>query len=143
MYTLVASVVARTTDEVLLVREGKTEVQGTWNLPGGRVEVGEDPAETAVRETEEEVGVDVDLLGLVGVYLGQDAFVDGPFLSITYSGRLSGVPRMVPTDTVEAVEWVDRQRLNELELRSPYVSRAIDDADERTFSKDAVQSAFE
>ncbi|WP_227357351.1 NUDIX hydrolase [Haladaptatus salinisoli] len=143
MYTLVASTVARTTDGVLLVKEGKEDVQGTWNLPGGRVEEGEDPTETAVREIKEEVGVGVELVGLVGVYLGQDAFVDGPFLSITYLGQLSGDPRAVATDTVEAVEWVDQQRLNELELRSPYVSHAIYDANERTFSKDVIQSVIE
>lgn len=143
MYTLVASVVARTTDSVLLVKEGKENVQGTWNLPGGRVEEGEDPTETAVREIKEEVGVDVDLVGLVGVYLGQDAFVDGPFLSIAYMGELSGEPRAVSTDTVEAVEWVDQHRLNELELRSPYISRAISDASERTFPKEVVRAVIE
>ncbi|MHC3437418.1 NUDIX hydrolase [Natrialbaceae archaeon A-gly3] len=140
MFTLVASVVARTPDGILLVKEGKEEVRGTWNLPGGRVEEDEDPTDTAVREVKEEVGVDVDLVGLVGVYLGQDAFVSGPFLSITYLGQLSGDPRAVSTDTVEAVEWVDQQRLNELELRSPYISRAIYDANERTFPKDIIQS---
>ncbi|WP_129116043.1 NUDIX hydrolase [Halegenticoccus tardaugens] len=143
MYTLVASVVARTTNDVLLVKEGKEEVQGTWNLPGGRVEEDEDPSETAVREVKEEVGVSVDLVGVVGIYLGQDAFVDGPFLSITYLGQLSGKPRAISTDTVEAVEWVNQQRLNELELRSPYVSRAIYDANEKTFSKDIIQFIIE
>lgn len=143
MYTLVASVVARSADGVLLVKEGKENVQGTWNLPGGRVEEDEDPTETAVREIKEEVGVSVDLVGLVGVYLGQDAFVDGPFLSIAYLGQLSGNPRAVSTDTVEAVEWVNQQHLDEFELRSPYISRAISDAGERTFPKDIIRAAIE
>ena len=143
MYTLVASVVARAGDDVLLVQEGKEGVEGTWNLPGGRVEEGEDPTETAVREVREEVGVNADLGGLVGIYFGQDAFVDGPFLSITYLGQISGRPRAVSTDSVEAVEWVDPQSLSELPLRSPYVSRAIHDATERTFSKDVIRFAAE
>lgn len=143
MYTLVASVVTRTSNGILLVKEGKKEIQGTWNLPGGRVEEGEDPADTAVREVEEEVGVSADLDGLVGVYIGQDAFVDGPFIAATYLGQLTGTPQVVSTDTVEAIEWVDQQRLTELELRSPYVSRAIDDANEGTLSMDVIQSAIE
>jgi 8-oxo-dGTP pyrophosphatase MutT (NUDIX family) len=39
-----------------------------WELPGGHVERDEDPAETAVRETEEETGYRVNIRGLVGVY---------------------------------------------------------------------------
>lgn len=34
---------------------------GQWQLPGGGVEHGEDPRDTAVRETREETGLDVDL----------------------------------------------------------------------------------
>jgi len=39
-----------------------------WELPGGHVEPDEDPAETAVREAEEETGYSVTVRGLVGVY---------------------------------------------------------------------------
>jgi len=143
MYTLVASVVVRTDDGILLVKEGKEKVQGTWNLPGGRVEKDEDPTETAEREVKEEVGVSVDLVGLVGVYFGQDAFVDGPFLAIAYLGEVSGKPQAASTDTVETVEWVNQRHLNELELRSPYVSRAIFDAGDRMFPKDVIRPKIE
>jgi 8-oxo-dGTP pyrophosphatase MutT (NUDIX family) len=39
-----------------------------WELPGGHVERDEDPAQTAVREAEEETGYRVNIRGLVGVY---------------------------------------------------------------------------
>lgn len=39
-----------------------------WNLPGGRSHGLEPPWETAIRETKEETGLDVDLTGLTGVY---------------------------------------------------------------------------
>lgn len=143
MHTLVVSVVVRTAEGVLLVREGKENVQGTWDFPGGRVEEHEEPVEAAVREVNEELDVDVDLVGLVGVYLGEEAFVDGPFLSVAYLGHLSGEPRVVPTDTVDAFEWVDEQRLDEFDLRSSYIPRAIADASERTFPKDVIQSVRE
>lgn len=143
MYTLVASVVARTDDGILLVREGKENVEGTWNLPGGRVEANEDPADTAVREFAEEVDVGVELGGLVGVYLGRDAFVEGPFLSIAYQGEVSEEPRVVPTDTVEAVEWVDQHRIDDFELRSSYIPRAISDASERKLPKNVIRPTIE
>ena len=39
-----------------------------WALPGGQVEVGERVAETVVREVREETGIEVEVLGLTGVY---------------------------------------------------------------------------
>jgi len=39
-----------------------------WNLPGGGMEPGELPTETAIRETREETGLLVDIERLVGVY---------------------------------------------------------------------------
>ncbi|HYA00028.1 MAG TPA: NUDIX domain-containing protein [Candidatus Binatia bacterium] len=39
-----------------------------WELPGGHCETGETPAEAAVRETQEETGLTVRALDLVGVY---------------------------------------------------------------------------
>ena len=41
---------------------------GTWGLPSGYVDPGESPAETAVRETREETGVEVEVVDLVDVY---------------------------------------------------------------------------
>ena len=39
-----------------------------WELPGGHVEPGEDPATTAEREAGEETGYRIAIRGLVGVY---------------------------------------------------------------------------
>ena len=39
-----------------------------WNLPGGRVESGETPWEAVVREVREELGLQVAIRGLAGVY---------------------------------------------------------------------------
>ncbi|MCP3987104.1 MAG: NUDIX domain-containing protein [bacterium] len=41
---------------------------GHWGLPGGYVEVGENVAEAAAREVEEETGVRIDVGRLIGVY---------------------------------------------------------------------------
>src|SRR5438105_3796779 len=49
-----------------------------WVAPGGLVEPGEQPADTAVRETWEETGLVVEITGLLGVYGGQDLMIDYP-----------------------------------------------------------------
>jgi mutator protein MutT len=51
--------------EVLLVRRID---DGYWELPGGRLEVGETAAQAVIREVAEESGVAIALIGLSGVY---------------------------------------------------------------------------
>ena len=41
---------------------------GEWELPGGIVELDEDPRETVRREVLEETGVTVEVTGLLGAY---------------------------------------------------------------------------
>jgi 8-oxo-dGTP pyrophosphatase MutT (NUDIX family) len=48
---------------VLLVRPNRRG----WEMPGGRVDPGEDVAEAAVREVEEETGCDVAVEALLGI----------------------------------------------------------------------------
>ncbi len=51
--------------EVLLVRRID---DGYWELPGGRIDVGESAAQAVIREVAEESGVIIALTGLSGVY---------------------------------------------------------------------------
>jgi ADP-ribose pyrophosphatase YjhB (NUDIX family) len=50
---------------ILLIRRRDN---GLWAMPGGAFEVGETPAEGACREVREETGIDVEPVGLGGVY---------------------------------------------------------------------------
>jgi 8-oxo-dGTP pyrophosphatase MutT (NUDIX family) len=54
---------------LLMKRPDDSEyVAGTWDIPGGAVEALEPPAETAVRETHEETGLDVETVEVVDAY---------------------------------------------------------------------------
>ena len=67
-----AAIPERTGDDgrrhLLLMRRAIEPRRGYWTPPGGFVELGESTEEAAVRESEEEVGVELEVAGLVGVY---------------------------------------------------------------------------
>ena len=58
---------------VLLQRRGDS---GKWGFPGGAVELGETPEETAVRELKEETGLDVEVESLIGIYTDSDQIIE-------------------------------------------------------------------
>lgn len=60
--------------DILLVQEIGTAGQkkgGLWHIPSGTVEPGENPQDTALRETFEETGLHVRLLRFLGTQLGR------------------------------------------------------------------------
>ena len=58
--------------KLLLIRRATSPFEGCWGLPAGHVEADEDPATAAVRETLEETGLHVAILGLVDAYFFND-----------------------------------------------------------------------
>lgn len=103
---------------VLLIRRTDNAL---WALPGGALEIGEFVAGTAVRETLEESGIAIEVIGIVGVYSDPDhviAFSDGEIrqqFSICFRGRfLTGVPR--PSDESSDVRWVAPEDLAALSI---------------------------
>jgi ADP-ribose pyrophosphatase YjhB (NUDIX family) len=69
--------------KALLVRNDRSE----WELPGGRLEIGETPEQALEREFEEELAVKVEALRLIDSYLfevlpGKHVFI------VTYGCRL-------------------------------------------------------
>jgi ADP-ribose pyrophosphatase YjhB (NUDIX family) len=65
----VAAAIPRTpTGEIVLLRRGFDPAAGLWTFPGGFVDLGESVEEAAIRETREEIRVDLELTRLVGVY---------------------------------------------------------------------------
>jgi ADP-ribose pyrophosphatase YjhB (NUDIX family) len=65
----VAGAIPRAADgRVWLLRRGFDPGAGLWTFPGGFVDLGESVDQAAVREAREELEIDVELTGLLGVY---------------------------------------------------------------------------
>jgi 8-oxo-dGTP diphosphatase len=73
---------ARPTATVVIVRDGqflalrrvREPSAGGWDLPGGFCDGFEHPADAAIREAREELGVTVRLGAFIGMYVGSYAF---------------------------------------------------------------------
>jgi 8-oxo-dGTP pyrophosphatase MutT (NUDIX family) len=73
-------------DEVLLVHNERDE----WELPGGRLEHGESPAECVIREITEEVAVVADVAALIDVWTYE--VLPGQFVLIVTYGCVAPQP---------------------------------------------------
>jgi 8-oxo-dGTP pyrophosphatase MutT (NUDIX family) len=102
-------------DRVVLVKNPREE----WELPGGRIEADEDPAQTLSREFMEELSVDVSVAEPIDSYLfevlpGKKVFI------VTYGCKLAGEfhPKVSDEHTDHCLWPVDR--LSEIPLPTGY-----------------------
>lgn len=54
-------------EKVLLIKREKPPYTGYWGMPGGKIDFGEHPEETSVREAKEETGLDTEFVKIRGV----------------------------------------------------------------------------
>lgn len=84
---------------VWLLRRGIEPRLGFWTHPAGYQEWGESAEEAAVRESQEEIGCDVRIRRLLGVY----SHASAPVVNIVYLAGFA-TPNEAPRLTSEAIE---------------------------------------
>lgn len=95
--------------EVLLVRRANSPQRGLWTLPAGFVDAGEDPAQAAQRECEEETGLQVRVSRLIDVLYGQE-HERGAHILIVYQAEILGGD-LHAEDDVDRVAFFSRDHL--------------------------------
>jgi 8-oxo-dGTP diphosphatase len=104
---------------LLLVRRCDS---GAWEMPGGRVDVGESAVEAAVRETAEEAGVRVVVTGLVGLFTDPGLVIrsrDGDVrqqFAVLFRGRVVGGVLRADLEETSEVAWVAVADIPELPM---------------------------
>lgn len=124
----------------LLIKEVQRHIanhpdHGKWNLPGGRIDVGEDPRHAAEREAHEETGYHFKSEKILGVYsvvrkdLAERVGGVPHALKIVYLGSFEGQPGPI-TDDASEVRWFTRDEIAALssqELRDGDIPKMIQD----------------
>jgi len=76
------------------------------DLPGGTLEVGEDPFDTMLREVVEEIGVTLDPASIEQQYAGDEYSAHGTVYHL-YTARLDERPEIVMSWEHSSYDWVD------------------------------------
>lgn len=119
--SVVPSTVAFVTDDegrVLLIQRSDN---GDWALPGGGHDLGERIADTAVRETNEETGLDIEITGIIGLYTDPGHLIeysDGEVrqqFSISFRAKPVGGSLATSDESIQ-VAWVSAKDLDALPI---------------------------
>jgi ADP-ribose pyrophosphatase YjhB (NUDIX family) len=113
---------------------------GQWCLPSGGMDPGESVSETIIREVREETGLEVRVLGLVGVYSSPHVLVqyaDGnrfQIVSLCFAASVLG-GELRTTNEAVSVGYFTRQQIAAMDVMANHVERIHD-------AFDYEQSAF-
>lgn len=107
----IAAAIVVNEGRVLLVRRRVKEGKLSWQFPAGEVEPGEGQEEAAVRETSEEVGLEVRAVRLLGERTHPQT---GRNMSYTACEVVSGEAHVRDEEELDAVAWCTRSDLDEL-----------------------------
>jgi len=114
MHPAVSVIMQNEKGQVLITVRAKDPGRGKLDFPGGFVKYGELPEAAAIREIKEEVGVDIEVTGLMGF-----AIDDYPYQKVMQLNLAIGVlaeivngePRIADAKEVAEVKWMDMDEI--------------------------------
>ncbi len=124
--SVVAGVVLKNDGKYLLVQEKQPRAYKLWNLPAGRVDVGDTIEQTAIKEAKEECGFDVRLGRKIGIF--QNTATE-PSRHI-FEAEIIGGTLQFPDDELLDARWftIEELKVMEGELRGGWILEAINEA---------------
>lgn len=107
-YMIIVGAVIEKDGKILLVKEGKPLAYGLWNIPAGRLDKNENPIDGAKREVKEETGYDIEINGLLGVYVGGSPHIANLIrIKIIFRASVIGGELNFPKDEILEAKWFE------------------------------------
>ena len=98
--------------KLLLYRRIKPPEAGFWSIPGGKVDFMEPAAEAALREAEEETGLVIGKVNLLGPSEVLSAADNQHWISLLYQAEsFEGEPQLTEPDKLTDFGWFGRSEL--------------------------------
>ncbi|THA75532.1 NUDIX hydrolase [Streptomyces sp. A0642] len=95
---------------VLMIRRREREGKLLWAFPGGGIEAGESPEQTAVRETSEEVGLEVEAVRVLGERVHPNT---GRHMTYVACDPVSGTAGIGAPEEITEVAWVAHAQIDD------------------------------
>lgn len=99
-----ALVLINENSQILFIQRSfqKKSLPGIWSFPSGTLENNESPEQTAIRESKEELGVEIKTKGILAVHELPELSVR---LHFVLSEIIMGTPQILQPQEIERIEW--------------------------------------
>jgi ADP-ribose pyrophosphatase YjhB (NUDIX family) len=97
-------------ERILLTQRKNSPFQGFWDIPGGFLESGEHPEAGLRRELQEELGMELTIESLFGIFMDTYGEKGAPTLNIIYQCQHLYEPRFTHDDIVD-YQWFSLNNL--------------------------------
>lgn len=106
-----ASAIITKADKVLLTRRAVEPKKGYWDAPGGFLEKDEHPEDGLKREMMEELGVDIKIIKMLGIYMGEylEKHPEST-LNIYYLAKITK-GKIRPADDITEARWFAKDKI--------------------------------
>ncbi len=127
---VVAAVVLKKDGKYLLVQEKQPKAYGLWNLPAGKVDIGETIEEAAVREAREESGFVVKILRKLDIYQAQAT----EWPKHVFEGEIIRGELKFPKAEMLDARWFSFEEIKIMKdkLRAPWILEALTSFENRS-----------
>lgn len=110
--------------KLLVTIRGIDPYKGSYDIPGGFLELKEHPKDAAIRETKEETGLNIKIIKLLSVYTDRYG-TDGDYqVNFYYLAKVIG-GKLKAQDDVSKVKWVAIDKTPKMGFSS--VQKAVND----------------
>jgi len=101
----VAVITTEQEPKVLLIQRGNEPYKGHWAFPGGFMDMDETTEQCAIRELEEETGLQVSEVKQIGAYSKVERDPRGRTITVAYLARIANAEKVNGQDDAAKAEW--------------------------------------